>query len=337
MNSNRLLFIGIGQCGNNIVNEFESKGYNTFAINTSELDLKTVNVANKFRIPGALGCARDRKKALSYLSKNYNKIFNEISNKFEEQDIIYLVFSLGGGTGSGISPLLLDAFSRKYQDKKFGAIVVTPSTEESIQCKINSIEAYNELIKIPNLKSVFILDNNTRGNKLDINVEFAKTFDSIVNMAIPNKKGVIDEYELEKLLTCTGNSIIMKFNSTDCTPDTIGSYNSIFLDYDKGCKYMGVSTVEDFDINILENEFGKPTDVFKGYNDKDNIVIVSGINFPMKYFKSLDKEIEEFNKQEKEKTISVETIDTSKYRSSNLNHAIIEDLDFDELLKNYRN
>lgn len=36
MDRNRILFIGVGQCGNNIVNELDAYGYNTFAINTSD-------------------------------------------------------------------------------------------------------------------------------------------------------------------------------------------------------------------------------------------------------------------------------------------------------------
>ena len=96
MDRNRILFIGL-QCGNNIVNELDAYGYNTFAINTSELDLKTIDMENKFKIPGATGCARNRRKALGYLRSNYNRIFNTIANKFEEQDIVYMVFSLGGG------------------------------------------------------------------------------------------------------------------------------------------------------------------------------------------------------------------------------------------------
>ena len=72
MLKNKILFVGIGQCGNNIVSDFEAKGYSAFAINTSELDLKSVTVEHKFIIPGASGCARDRNKALKFLSRNYN-------------------------------------------------------------------------------------------------------------------------------------------------------------------------------------------------------------------------------------------------------------------------
>lgn len=264
MNSNRLLFIGIGQCGNNIVSEFDARGYHTFAINTSDLDLKAIDIENKYRIPGATGCARDRKKALGYLRQNYNKIFNTIANKFSEQDMIYIVFSLGGGTGSGMSPLLLDAFSRKYYDKQFSCVVVVPSVDESIQCKINAVEAYNELVKIPNLKSMFILDNNCRQDKLDINTEFVKLFDQVVNICEPNKYGVIDDYELELLLTCKGNSVILHFDYNDDGAIVTDESKSIFLKHEKNCQYLGISTVDDFDITVLEREFGKPKDVFKG-------------------------------------------------------------------------
>lgn len=47
--------IGVGQAGNNIISDFENRGYNTFAINTSEIDLKAVDVETKFKVPGASG------------------------------------------------------------------------------------------------------------------------------------------------------------------------------------------------------------------------------------------------------------------------------------------
>lgn len=334
MNNNRILFIGIGQCGNNIVSEFETRGYNTVAINTSELDLKTVDVENKYKIPGASGCARDRKKALSFLKQSYNKIITTIENKFSEQDMVYLVFSLGGGTGSGISPLLLDAFSRKHYKKNFGAIIVAPSSDESIQAKINAVEAYNELVKIPNLKSVFILDNNCKANKLDINTRFVELFDSIVNIADPNKNGVIDEYELERLLTCRGNSVICKFDS-DNGEGAIGSDESIFLEHEKDCTHLGVSLLNEFDTSVLFNEFGRPKDVFTGYNNKDNIVIATGMTYPMAYFKQLDADITEFSEREKRKSLVKESIDTAKYNDFTIDIEVLKELDFDTLLKDY--
>lgn len=335
MDSSRFLFIGVGQCGNNIVNELDTLGYNTFAINTSEMDLRVINVENKYRIPGATGCARDRKKALGYLKHNYNKIFATIANKFKEQDIIYIVFSLGGGTGSGMSPLLLDAFSRKYYDRHFGAIVVTPSMDESIQCKANAVESYNELIKIPNLKSMFILDNNKRQDKIDINSEFATLFDQVVNISQPNKNGVIDDYELELLLTCKGNSTILHFDFNDDGVIVTDTAKSIFLDHQKISQYLGVSTTSDFDISALEHEFGKPKDVFKGYNEARNILIASGLPYPMKYFKQLDSDVQDY-RFSGDKRLSTDTIDTSKYKELKVDIEVVKDFDFDSLLENYK-
>lgn len=334
MNSERLLFVGVGQCGNNIVSELESKGYKTFAINTSDLDLKTVDVSNKYAIPGASGCARDRKKAIGYLKSNYNKIVKEIENKFDDQDIVYIVFSLGGGTGSGISPILLDILSRKYPNKKFGAIAVVASESESIQTKANTIEAYTELVKINNLRSIFLLDNNSKKNKLDINTEFVNYFDTILKLDKPNKNGVIDESEIEKLITCKGTSVIVKLACKENSLD-IGESNTIFLDYEKGCKYMGVSLSSDLDTSVLENEFGTPSDVFKGYNNTDNIVIISGMGYPSAYFKRLDKIIDDFTKQSKIEVKTSIEIDTSKYANINKEINLDTEIDFDSLYNKY--
>lgn len=328
-----LLMIGIGQCGNNIVCDFESHGYNTLAINTSELDLSSLPVEHKFVVPGAMGCAKDRKRAISYLGRCYNKIFGMINNQFEKQRIVFTVISLGGGTGSGMGPILLDAMSRKFYDKKFCAIVVAPSNDDSIQCKINAVEAYNELIKIPNLRSIFTIDNNAMKSKLEINKKFVSLFDSVMNMNKPNINGVVDNYELEVLLTTKGSSLIMDFNSN--SKNEVGSWQSIFLEHEKGCKFVGASTIGDIDLSTLENEFGKPEDIYRGYNDNKNTVIVTGMPYPMKYFKAFDTEIQEYKNRGSRKLI-LDTIDTSHYGELHLDIDVVKELDFDELFNQYK-
>lgn len=332
MDISDLLMIGVGQCGNNIGCEFESHGYNNLCINTSELDIAGVDVEHKFIIPGASGCAKDRKRAISYFGRNHNKIFSLVENNFPKQRIVFVIFALGGGTGAGIGPILLDSLSRKYYDRKFGAIVVAPAVDESIQCKINAVETYNQLIKIPNLRSVFILDNNSMKNKIDINTKFVKLFDSVMKMNKPNKKGVIDNYELEVLLTTQGSSLIMDFNSNNLKE--VGSWQSIFLEHEKGCKFIGASTVGDVDLSTLENEFGKPDDIYRGYNDNSNTVIVTGMPYSMSYFKAFDKEIQEY-KSKKDSRLITDTIDTSGYGDVQLDIDIVKDFDFDKLLNNY--
>lgn len=332
MDINKILLIGVGQCGNNIINEFESIGYNTLAINTSELDLETVSVEHQFIIPGAQGCAKNRGKAKRYLSKSYNKIISTIESKFNSQEIVFVAFSLGGGTGSGMSPLLIDTLSRKFYNKKFGAIAVVPSEDESIQCKLNTLEAYNELMHVPNLRTVFMIDNNSIKSKVQINKRFAGLFNAVVNMDKPNVNGVVDVSEIETLLSTKGIAQILEFKSTSL--NEVGSSDNIFLETERGCKFIGASTVEDIDISILYNEFGVPEDTFRGYNTSSNIVIITGMKYPTEYFKKADGEISDY-KNNNDNSLKVETFDTGKYKDLKVDIDIVKDLDFEKLFSDY--
>lgn len=270
----RILFVGIGQGGSNIVNLFKGENYLTFFLNTSGEDLQLIDSEFKYHIPGGRGCNKDREKALEFAKGYYEQITNTIENNFPSQDIVYLVFTLGGGTGSGLGPILLDILANENPNKKYNAIVVLPSFEESLQARINAIEGYKELANTEGLNSLFILDNNKMEDKLQINEEFFKLFESIINITTPDKRGIIDKAELELLLTTKGATLIAK-----------PGIKTIFADYEKGCRYIGLSTNDkDKGTNLkeLEEMFGKPIDTFMGYNNKETMFVISGMEIPVR-------------------------------------------------------
>ena len=65
-----------------------------------------------------------------------------------------------------------------------GAVTVIPSREESVKSHINSYECFSELTQIAGTSACFILDNE-RGEKLSLNISFAKDFCSFLE--IPEK------------------------------------------------------------------------------------------------------------------------------------------------------
>jgi hypothetical protein len=282
----RILMVGIGQCGGNIVNEFfkMNKNYSTMAINTSNVDLSTINASLKYHIPTAQGCAKDINKAVRYAKDYYNDICNVVEDNFASQDIIFVVFGMGGGTGAGLSPILLDILSHKYPHKNYGAICVLPSFNESLQTKQNTIETYEKIIKLQRIKNVYFLDNDNRKDKFEINGEFVNLFDRMIDITKADHRGIIDKYELEKLFTCQGNAVIHEYkdDSNDVQNLIRPIENSIFSEYEKGCKYIGISMKYEFDTNALCKEFGKPLDMFLGYNDKSNMAIFTGMPYPTK-------------------------------------------------------
>lgn len=287
-----ILFVAIGQCGSNIVQLFENEGYNCLFINTSNDDLETISAKHKLFLTGSTGCAKNRQKAFEYAKQHYQTICDVIQNKFPNQSIINIVFSTSGGTGSGIAPILLDILSSKNPHKSYNAIIVFPSIQESIKCQTNAVECYNQLVKIETLNSLYIIDNsNTESNndKFNLNSKFFTLYNSIVNITIPDSRGIIDKAELETLLTCKGNSIIVSSEHSNDINEMLSQ--SIFTDYEYGCEYIALSIKDDIDINTLQHHFGNYIDLFQGYNDYGNIILITGMQFPSKAINKLVQNI----------------------------------------------
>jgi hypothetical protein len=279
----RILFVCIGQAGSNIGKLFNDLNYNCLFINTSYEDLETIDAKHKLHIVGAFGCNKDRQKALNYAKDYYDTIINVIDTKFPQQDIVYFIFSLGGGTGSGLSPIILDIMTHKNPNKNYGAIVILPSTKESIKSQINAVEAYKQVTNIESLRSLYVLDNNNNMDKFEINKKFVNLFDKFVNVTNADARGLIDRAEVETMLTCKGNSII----SDDINAIVNKQYNNnIFTQYEYGCKYIGMSISSNIDINEIESSLGTPLDTFVGYGDR-NLIISTGMSYPHKRIEQL--------------------------------------------------
>lgn len=286
----RILFECIGQGGGNIGELFVEKDYVCHFINTSNTDLETINVnpSLKYHIPRAFGCNKNRRKAIEY-AREYNRhIIDTIDNSFSTQDIVFFVLTLGGGTGSGIAPLILDYMSKKHPDKYYGAIVVMPSLKEPIVQLNNSVEAFKQIRSIENLRTLFILDNDSCDDILELNKNFVNNFDRLINITKPHKKGVIDGAELEELITCKGVSVMGSFEIHE---HNFKFKDKMFAMYKTSCEYIGLSVCDDTNIELIEKHFGTPFSVHKGYNDKDNFVIATGLPMYTNKIDSISKRI----------------------------------------------
>ena len=297
----RILFVCVGQGGGNVGQLFENKKYNCLFVNTSYDDLKTINAKHKLHITGTFGCNKDRDKALTYLQDSYNIIENAIDNRFPQQDLIFFIFTSGGGTGSGLSPALIQRLSKNNANKHYGAITILPSLSESLKSQMNAIEAYKDLIKISNLKNLIILDNNNIDDRFELNKKFVDMFDLLLNVSIPDERGIIDPSELETLITCKGSMylIITKgYSSLDKDIDTnsinlvnniINSVNkNVFTPFETGtCKYLAMSQCGEVDIRQVKKLVGTPIDTFIGYNGSINFTIMAGMPYPTQRIKEL--------------------------------------------------
>lgn len=288
-----VLFIGIGQAGSNIAFELKKRGFQTFYINSTNDDVNLLDISDnlKYHIPGATGCGRNRSKALNYTREHFYDIDNLIMTKFPMFKHIYICFSTGGGTGSGISPVLLSILSKKYQNKNFGYVAVLPSKHESVDIKMNTIECYTQLQKLEHIGNCFFLDNNNGYDDcIEINRIFADEFDRFTNIT-SNKsvKGNIDDDELEKLMMTKGNVVFAR------SSDSKLEVSNIFTGSEKRCEkaYVVNGMQNPITIQDISEEFSKPVRLFVGHNDNisSSYAGIFGLELPKQRMMELQEEI----------------------------------------------
>ncbi len=266
---NRIGFIAVGQAGGNIGSALEKNGYNVLFLNTSTEDLDTLTkVKFKYHIKGGEGCNKDRNKAKELVVEDFEQIASAIHQKIPE-DFIYVIFSSGGGTGSGASPMLIDLLGQ-HMEKKVGAITIIPSENEPLKTHINSYECFRELADIE-MASTIVLDNNAYKNKMIINQEFVKAFDLMMDM--PNHKDVrgnIDKAEIKELIETRGMLTINKVEKAETTiAKLVESFkDNIYapMESDQVIKYIGLLAARSLEVNEFKKEIGNYLDVFQGYH-----------------------------------------------------------------------
>lgn len=293
-------FIGIGEGGCNIVNIFEKLGYKkVYYINSASKDLDNLDTFDAtntvFHIDNEFGCARNRNKAKQLAKENYDLILSNIQKKMSNLKIIFVVFSMGGGTGSGMSPILLNGLTKRFPNTIFNTVSIIPDLLSSAKMKYNACECYLDIKKIKNKlgNSYFINNNNIcKNGKYSVKLEtidnaFVSRLHEIINAS--DKNGSVDDSEVLTLLSTNGNVIVSEIlpeNSDagrlllDLPFSDIGSKSCVFNLY-------SVNNDDDFIKDIVEDQYGIPEDDFLVYSENSSFVATFGIPFPDLIFDKL--------------------------------------------------
>lgn len=311
-------FVCIGQAAGNIGLLFEEKGYNVLYINTSSEDLALLkNAKHVYHVPNGEGCAKDRDKAKYHLANDIDHLLDLIETKVPQKNV-FVVFASGGGTGSGISPYLLNILVEKFSTdedgelsanpaKLFSAITILPSDSEPLQPAINSYSCCKEILDIENLGTVFFIDNNSMEDKMKINKVFVNELDTVLSIPALHKsvKGNVDKAEIKKVIFEThGMGKIL------CRPRERGTAECIIHDLkDKSIYapaslngtvlYYVMSTTQDIDKKSIFVEFGEPLDTFQTKRKEDRYKALTSLD--MDTYNALmilelvdDEELDEF-------------------------------------------
>jgi len=295
----KITVIGCGACGNGICAEIQkgvfalegSKSNVSFiGINTSTEDLATVDLDHKIHLNNSKGAACNRENGVQDLAESIEIILPELQSYIIEDSIVFIATSLGGGTGSAITPHLasiLLGFGFRV-----GIIAVLPSDNESLKIKDNARQTFNEIEELkPQLGSIFILDNNS-ADKQQINRTFASLFTSVMCISNKSQDGNMDLAEIEACLTTPSFSIITKVSrkngNTAKIVEILNDNNNIFAKRDdKVVSVIGISEAvsakeSNIDMTGLRKEIGIAPTEFHGYlsASEENVIILSGLTMP---------------------------------------------------------
>jgi len=326
-------FIGIGQCGGNIANEFGKLGYKSIAINTSSTDLMKLNYIqknNRLLInTGVQGAGKNPEIGRRALEEHIESVIHLIGQVFDEEiDMIFVCAGLGGGTGSGIAPLLTQILVE--QGLEVGMIVTIPSKMESPKVQIVALNAFEEISQIEGIGSLFIVDNaksvqlpSQMGFKIKysiINENIALKLDKINRLAVEAADVAFDARDLHTLITMRGCTIISSTTISDISQlketEVLAQgvrealersiYANTEFSNSRGAAFLfelpegGAHYVTEQAVMKMQRELGMPFELFTGIYEQKNRkrdvvlhVVATGLPFPFRRLEEIQTELEE--------------------------------------------
>ena len=217
--------IGLGNTGNQIAAlAAEELKIPAMAINSSEKDLETI--ANK--IPKILisdtegaskGAGKNRALAKSYLKDSILSIISkeDVQTFISGLNVLFLVSSTGGGTGSGTALLMANIISSMFVDTHVIVVGILPVMSEALSSHVNSLEYLNELYGNLENQTYMLYDNDSLYNipsykMMDtINREVVRDIDVLrCTYNYTTKYDSIDEQDMKRLISFPGRIMVTR-------------------------------------------------------------------------------------------------------------------------------
>lgn len=312
-------FVGFGQMGGNIVKSIHVKNYVIMAANTAQSDLDGLDIPKecKYHILGGYGSSKERKKAKQLLAENncenFDLLINEIKERFKDCQVIFLIGSSGGGSGSAIVPATKKRLQAEI-DKIICVVTCTPDDNASMKEYMNCYEFFQELESIEGGGATFIIDNNKNKEKLVLNEQFACYLDAFLNCETSSTRGVVDRAEIENVLSQRGVCIVNKQGSDKATTQTVIERirDNIYVALENDGVVANVALVNSNNnvrLNEIVENIGKPLATFEGWESEATVLAISGCSLPYKKLEEIKQRIED-NKDTIKKNLTA----TSEHR-----------------------
>lgn len=340
--------IGIGNCGNQIAKLAHTEaGCDAFAINTSEKDLSTLPSDIPRMVVGETeGTGKDRDVAKQSLKMSVSTLTREES--FREfvsgKDVILVISSAGGGSGSGMAPIMVEigkeAFRNQDGSSKIVILVgVLPKLSEGESTQLNAMQYLHEVYDVMDNPTYMLFDNNKLSNLTsykvleEVNRDIVRVIEIMqckFNYATPYDS--IDDTDMRVLLSTPGLLFIaglygLKEKDLDGVTiedkliETIKSNSQVELQRDGVVAKTGIITNleerlnEKFDTHIesVRQFVGEPTEEFlhtvvnSDRGMPNNVfIILAGLSKTSDRIAKIEDRIEEIEEEQNAKAAKVE-------------------------------
>jgi cell division GTPase FtsZ len=179
------------------------------------------------------GAGKDRGLAKSYLKDSIRGLITDesIQQLMSDLDVVFIVSSTGGGTGSGTAPLMAEIISSTFVDVHCILVGVLPVNNEALSAHVNTLEYLNELYKVLSDQTYMLYDNDKYASlptyqiMEKVNNEIVSDID-VLRCAYnyTTKFDSIDDRDEMRLISYAGRIIVSRledFKEKDCDNQTI--------------------------------------------------------------------------------------------------------------------
>lgn len=362
----KLGILGLGNCGNQIADLGKAtRNIPGLAINTSEKDIANVKNVDTFIIGDSKGAGKDRSIAKTFVKKTVKELLanEKFSSFIKEQEVVVIASSTGGGSGSGIAPMMCHLLSEVFKNTKFIILHVLPSLKESLVAQQNTVEYLQELM---NFDATYMSYDNNRQDGVPSNILMSEINKAIIDdlcvlrgdYQIPTVFTSIDEKDTLKILGTKGRlqvARVQDIKEKDLDNTTIEemmvqsikfSKHMTEFQRDMSVKRTGVilnlnekiNTMVDSNLPHVKSFIGEPVEGFEHIavirqemNLKNNaLLMMAGLSIPDDRIEKISqriKEVEATLRAESKSSIlnSLETSSLDRIRSSMDNSTLLPD------------
>lgn len=326
--------VGIGNAGSQVAAlAAERLKVPVLAINSSERDLQTIpETIPHFLIGDEKGAGKERSAAKAFMKDSIMKILNDKKcAEIFDNEVVFVVSSTGGGTGSGTALMMADIIREVYQSSKVILVGILPTLKEALSTQVNTIEYMKELYETLGDATYMIYDNEKLA-KLPSTVMMQKINESIVDdidvirgtYQHPTRFSSIDEKDATNIISTTGRIVIaslrgLKEKDIDETTieglliDQFKTNAHCEIQRDKIVKRTGVISLlsdrlnERFDSHLVEVQkfLGTPVEEFEHIvvNEERQLencvfLIAAGLTQVNDRIRKINDRIDEINEQQ---------------------------------------